>query len=71
LCTYQKTGGEGQYEKEHNDAQRLKDQGSNIGSNTCLVISSEPRIVDEARKRRAQVEEESSKAQQQLKKADW
>jgi len=52
------------FEKEHNDAQRLKDQRSNIGtrSNTCLVASSEPRISHEARKRRpTQIEEESSK----------
>jgi hypothetical protein len=52
------------FEKEHNDAQKLKEQRSNIGigSNTHLAASNEPRIVHEARKRRAvQLEEEISK----------
>jgi hypothetical protein len=51
-----------QYEKEHDDAQRLKNQRSNIGSTTHFAASSKPRIFHEAKKRRvAQVEKESSK----------
>lgn len=52
------------FNKEHNHALRLKEQRSNvgIGSNTCLVASNEPRIVHEARKRRAvELEDEISK----------
>lgn len=48
--------------REHNDALRLKDQRSKLGSSTHLVVDCEPNIVHEARKRRVtQVEEESSK----------
>jgi hypothetical protein len=51
------------FDKEHNDVHKLKEQRSNIGSNTRLVASSEPRIVHEARKRMdAQFEEETSKS---------
>jgi len=52
------------YQREHTDAMRLKDQRSRIGmgGNTSLAPSSEPRIVHEARKRRAvQLEDEISK----------
>jgi hypothetical protein len=42
------------FEKEHNDAQKLKEQRNNIGigSDTHLAASNKPRIVHETRKRR-------------------
>jgi hypothetical protein len=40
------------FDKEHNGAQMLKYQRSNIGSNARLATSSEPRIIHEVRKRR-------------------
>jgi hypothetical protein len=50
------------FEKEHNNAQKLKEQRSNIGSDTRFVANGEPTIVHETRKRKATlVEEESSK----------
>jgi ribosomal protein L31 len=43
------------FEKEHNDAQTLKEKRSNIGisSNTHLAASSKRKIIHETRKRRA------------------
>ena len=51
------------FNREHNDAMRLKEQRSKFGKsdigNTRLAATSEPRIVHEARKRRAtQLEDE-------------
>jgi hypothetical protein len=39
------------FEKEHNDAQRLKGWRIKFARNTRLAVSSEPTIVHKARKR--------------------
>lgn len=59
------------FKKENDDAQRLKDQRSKIGTGTTnhrMTDSIEPRIVQEARKRRAlEVEEDLSKPSNPIK----
>ena len=63
MWPYQNPKERAKFNREHNDAMRLREQRSKFGKsdigNTRLDATSEPRIVHEARKRRAtQLEDE-------------